>query len=198
MHETILRIFFILFVASVFVASGYFRSKAAKAGDKLDRKKEGMLILVTRIAFGILLIFFLISYMVYPEWIYWSKIHLPVWLRYMGVLMALIISPLVFWMFISLGKNITDTVDTRNEHTLVTDGIYKYIRHPLYTLGSLFYFSLGFITDSWIFFILAILSFLVIGIIRTRKEEQELEKKFGQKYIEYRNKTGKYFPKIFP
>ncbi len=196
MDEIILRIFFTVFVIGVFSASAVFRRRANKAGDKLNRKKEGIVILVARSVFGIFILFFLLSYIIYPELVKWSRLNLPVCLRYSGVGLALIISPLVLWMFKSLGKNITDTVDTRKEHELVTSGIYKYIRHPLYTLGTIFYFSLFLITESWIFLLLAVFSFIVIGIIRTKKEENELIEKFGREYIEYRERTGKFFPRI--
>ena len=197
MHENILRTLFTVLVILTFFSSAWFRRKASRTGDHLDRKKEGIVILISRFVVGGLLLTYLVVMTIHPQWVFWSLFEFPLWVRYLGAAFALLVSPMVLWMFVSLGKNITDTVDTRKQHKLVTTGIYHYIRHPLYTLGSLFYISLGLLTGSWIFFLLSILSFVVIGVLRTRREEEELEKKFGQEYVDYRNRTGKYFPKIF-
>lgn len=71
---------------------------------------------------------------------------------------------------------------------LVKSGIFKVIRHPQY-LGFIF-FNTGFIgiTQRPLPIILALISilFIVYGI---RYEDKELEKRFGEKYLEYKKKT---------
>ena len=39
---------------------------------------------------------------------------------------------LIVWAFQSLGSNLTDTVVTRRQHTLITHGPYRWVRHPFY------------------------------------------------------------------
>jgi protein-S-isoprenylcysteine O-methyltransferase Ste14 len=164
--------------------------------DKLDRNKEGIAFLIFWSLFGVLLLFFIVSLLFALRYVSWAFMSLPLWIRYIGLGLAVTISPLLLWMFRSLGSNITDTVDTRAEHTPVTGGIYRFVRHPLYILASPFYGALGLITDNWVFFALGGFSFLVIGIIRTGREEQELEERFGDEFRAYRARTGKYLPRL--
>ena len=43
---------------------------------------------------------------------------------------------LLVWTFRCLGKNLTDTVVTRQEHTLVMQGPYRWVRHPFYDFAA--------------------------------------------------------------
>lgn len=76
--------------------------------------------------------------------------------------------------------------------TLITKGIYNYARHPRYVeylLLSLF-FTLFLGYYSFLFFTI----YLLIGlVIATEFEEKELINRFGNSYIEYKNKVPKFF-----
>ena len=69
----------------------------------------------------------LFTYMVNPARMRWSSMPLPVWLRWLGVGIAVIGGALFVWTFRNLGKNLTDTVVTRRDHTL---------SRPVRTAGS--------------------------------------------------------------
>jgi protein-S-isoprenylcysteine O-methyltransferase Ste14 len=102
---------------------------------------------------------------------------------------------LVYWMFKSIGTGITPTVATRKEHKLSTSGPYRWIRHPLYSFGTLAFLSLGVIADSWFMVLAAALAFLLLSL-RTPSEEAHLIEKFGDEYREYMKHTGRYLPKL--
>lgn len=71
---------------------------------------------------------------------------------------------------------------------LVTKGIYSKIRHPVYVFSSLAFLGVAiFLRNHYVFLLL--LLFVIIQIIRIKKEEQALLKKFGNKYINYKRKT---------
>jgi protein-S-isoprenylcysteine O-methyltransferase Ste14 len=76
---------------------------------------------------------------------------------------------------------------------LVTDGLYAYVRHPLYTAGLAFLWAWPDMTLNrlalWIVFSL----YLVIGAYF---EERKLLRDFGQEYAEYRVKTPMLLPKL--
>ena len=57
---------------------------------------------------------------------------------------------LLFWTFHSLGKNLTDTVVTRREHSLVTHGPYRWVRHPFYVVLFLWVLSFSLLTANWL------------------------------------------------
>jgi protein-S-isoprenylcysteine O-methyltransferase Ste14 len=98
-------------------------------------------------------------------------------------------------MFRSLGLNITDTVVTRREHTLITQGPYRWIRHPLYTFGALLFLSLSLVTEIWLIPLLAIPTMAIL-VRRTSIEEKALQKRFGKEFSLYSARTGRFFPRL--
>lgn len=88
------------------------------------------------------------------------------------------------------------TLFDENNHplnTLITEGILKYVRNPLY-LGVLFiYISFLFLSIS----VISIVIFIIIFLIYNRMvnyEENLLEQLFGEEYLEYKKKTSKWVP----
>ena len=194
--EVFFRMFAGVLFFSALAISIYFRSGAERAsGEQLDRSEEGKALRITLRLGGLLLWLTLIAYLINPVWMGWASYASPVWLRWLGMLTAGTGLALTFWMFRSLGKNITDTVVTRREHQLVTHGPYRWIRHPLYTFGTLFYLGLGLIAASWLIMLMACLAFFLLSL-RTPKEEAQLLARFGDEYAVYMESTGRYLPKL--
>lgn len=101
----------------------------------------------------------------------------------------------MYWTLNSLGRNLTDTVGTRAEATLVTHGPYRCVRHPFYVITALLMASVTVLAANWL---IGASSLLVMGLlaIRTPKEEQMLIERFGQQYRDYVEKTGRFVPRI--
>ena len=134
-------------------------------------------------------------YLINPAWMNWSKIGLPEWTRWLGAGVGIFCVMGIYWLFSSIQTGITPVSATRKNHKLATHGIYKYIRHPLYTIGSSFFISIGVMADNWLIIGLGIFAFLLMAI-RTPKEEENLIAKFGDEYREYMKQTGKFLPKL--
>jgi protein-S-isoprenylcysteine O-methyltransferase Ste14 len=187
-----LSMFVILLVS--FTISGYYRRKAnLSGGDELSTEEEGPLLKMRAIG-GLLFYLSMLAFLVYPPLIAWAQVELPLGLRWTGVgLMALMV-PLLYWMFSTLGNNITPTVATREAHQLITSGPYRYIRHPLYTFGTISFLG-GVLAAAN----LLMLSAAVVGLwaifMRTPIEERKLVEKFGSEYQGYMARTGRYLPK---
>jgi protein-S-isoprenylcysteine O-methyltransferase Ste14 len=196
MNENIFRIFAtIIFITSIFI-SGYSRRKADKVtGEKISWKDEGIVMILLLRVGGLFLWFSIIGYLIYPPILAWSKIGLPEQVRWIGVGIGLICVCLVYWLFSSIGSNISPTVGTRKEHKLITHGIYRWVRHPLYSVGTLLFISFATMADSWFIAVMAILAFILLAI-RLQKEEAHLIEKFGDKYREYMKRTGRFLPKL--
>ncbi|HAK06235.1 MAG TPA: hypothetical protein DCO65_03030, partial [Spartobacteria bacterium] len=58
----------------------YHRIQSQATGEKLDRRQEGLFILLTLRPLGIVNMLGLIAYMVHPSWMAWSSMPLPNWL----------------------------------------------------------------------------------------------------------------------
>lgn len=82
---------------------------------------------------------------------------------------------------------------------LVTNGIYSYTRNPIVFGYMLLPLGMGLLFRSLGMAILFPALILIIMIIRIKKwEEPDLEKRFGEKYLEYKHKTPFLFPRVRP
>ena len=196
MNENVFRILAaVIFLIGISI-SGYFRRKADRnTGEKVSWKDEGIfMILMLRIG-GLVLWLSMISYLIYPPLLAWSKVGLPEWIRWLGVGIGIGCIFLIYWIFSSIGTGISPTVATRSEHKLSTRGPYRWIRHPLYSFGTLFFLSFALMADSWFIAAMAILASILLAI-RLPNEETHLIEKFGDEYREYMQRTGRFLPKI--
>lgn len=194
MNENIFRIFAATILFTGISISIYYRRKADRdTGEKIPRKVDGS-IMMNIIKFGGLILWLSpLVYLIHPQWMVWSKMGLPEWVRWLGVGIGILCILGIYWLFSSIGSGITPTSATRKEHKLVTNGIYRYVRHPLYTVGSSMFISFGMMADSWFIALLGILAFIAMTK-RTPQEEANLIEKFGNEYSEYMKRTGRFLP----
>ncbi len=196
MNENIFRILAALILFSGTGISIYFRSKADRdSGRSISRNADGNLMMTVIRLVGLVLWLSPLVYLAHPAWMGWSKIGLPDWVRWLGVGIGILCVLGIYWLFISIGSGITPTSATRKEHKLVTSGIYRWVRHPLYTVGSSFIGAFGLMADNWFIIIMAALAFIAMAI-RTPKEEANLIAKFGDEYRNYMKTTGAFLPKL--
>ena len=95
----------------------------------------------------------------------------------------------------NLGKNWANHVKIYEEHTLVRNGMYRIVRHPLYASIMLMFYGGVLIYRN--VYAAAAVTFIFIPFMyyRARQEEHLLHKAFPE-YSEYRKKTGMFFPKL--
>jgi protein-S-isoprenylcysteine O-methyltransferase Ste14 len=133
---------------------------------------------------------------VFSNWFGFADYYLPVWLRWIGVVLFAGATVMLWKTHQDLGRNWTPTLGLREEHTLVTEGIFKSIRHPMYSAHLLWAIAQPLILTNWI----AGFSFLVAQIpqylLRIGAEEEMMLEKFGQEYQEYMNRTGRFLPRL--
>ena len=195
-YEQIFRFILILGFAAIVPIGAYHGVKSQATGEKLDRRQEGIFILVTLRPFGIVTMIGLVTYMINPALMAWSSVALPSWLRWAGVVLGITGGLLLVVTFRTLGKNLTDTVVTRAEHTLVTRGPYRWVRHPFYLATALAVVANSLVTANWF---LALTGGGLFGllVLRTRTEEEKLIERFGEDYSEYMERTGRFLPRLF-
>jgi protein-S-isoprenylcysteine O-methyltransferase Ste14 len=135
-----------------------------------------------------------IVWMIDPSLMAWASVPLPRWLRWCGFILIAVWGILFVWTFQTLGKNLTDTVVTRKEHTLVTTGPYRYVRHPFYLSFLIAIIGGSMVTANWYLFLTSLLPFAFLAV-RTRIEEEKLVERFGDDYRDYMAKTGRFVPR---
>jgi len=174
----------------------YHRVRSQATREKLDRRQEGLFILLTLRPLAVAGMIGFIAYLINPAWMAWSSLPLPAWLRWTGVIVGAAAGLLLIWTFHSLGKNLTDTVVTRKDHTLVTSGPYRWVRHPFYLTLALMVIASSLATANWFIPITGSLAVTLI-VLRTRREEDLLLARFGDEYRTYMQRTGRFIPPIF-
>jgi protein-S-isoprenylcysteine O-methyltransferase Ste14 len=194
-HDQSFRAILIAVFLLVLPIGIYHRLKSQATREKLDRRQEGLFILATLRPVGIAFWLELIAWTVDPGWMAWSSVSLPASLRWTGVGLIAIACGLLVWTFRCLGKNLTDTVVTRQKHTLVIHGPYRWVRHPFYDSAALLALGVSLIAANWLFFVTGVVLFCLL-IIRTRTEEENLLARFGDSYRAYMERTGRFLPRI--
>jgi protein-S-isoprenylcysteine O-methyltransferase Ste14 len=182
------------FVAVLLVAAPH-RVRSWQSREPLDRRQEGAFILATLRPIGAALWLGLILYLIRPSAMAWSAMPLPGWSRWSGVVLLAIALLFLEWTLRSLGLNLTDTVVTRREATLVTHGPYRYVRHPFYDAMALLVVAFALIAANWFFLLSGGLVFALLAI-RSAREEERLLARFGDAYRTYVQQTGRFLPRL--
>ncbi len=78
---------------------------------------------------------------------------------------------------------------------VVSTGAFQHVRHPLYLGAILFYLGLSVSTISLFSLALLVVIFVFYNYIASY-EEKLLDKRFGESYTRYKERTGKWLPRI--
>jgi len=101
---------------------------------------------------------------------------------------------LKWWAMVTLGEYWSVQIEIRESHKLITDGPYRYIRHPAYLSNLMEYFGIPLIANAYYTLMGVVLVYLPLNLIRLHLEEKELIKKFGKEYETYRKKVPAFLP----
>ena len=100
---------------------------------------------------------------------------------------------LFVWSVIARARYAVSWAMTEN-HRLVTWGPYRYVRHPSYLGYFLMFLGLFFV---WPHFLALFPLIAIPGYIRvTVEEERLLLRRFGDEFLEYQRRTGRFIPKL--
>jgi len=138
----------------------------------------------------------IILYMLNLSWFVWAQIPAyPEFVRWVGVLLVLPNIPLLAWIHHTLDRQYSPCLQIKESHSLITDGPYARVRHPMYTVFIAFSFGMSLLTANFLiigFAILLVIPFPFVAL----KEEQMMLETFGDEYQEYMERTGRFIPQI--
>jgi protein-S-isoprenylcysteine O-methyltransferase Ste14 len=143
-----------------------------------------------------LAMFFVPIFYAATDWFDFANYSLPAWAGWLGVV---IISGalLVFWRsHADLGLNWSPSLEIRENHELITRGIYGVIRHPMYASQWLWVIAQPLLLQNWVAGCLDLLVFILFYSLRVKAEEQLMLEQFGDQYRSYMQKVGAVFPKF--
>jgi protein-S-isoprenylcysteine O-methyltransferase Ste14 len=113
------------------------------------------------------------------------------WIKYIGIVFCYAGLILFLLALISFGKAWRIGIDENNSNSLITTGIFKYSRNPIFLFMDLYVTGIMAIYPTVIFLLLA--TGTIIGIhLQIVREERFLLHKFGEKYVEYKSRTRRY------
>lgn len=96
------------------------------------------------------------------------------------------------WQFLGLRQMVTS--EKADPPEFVGGGLYRHVRHPLYTAGLVFIWLTPLMTLNILALNLGLTGYLIIG---AKFEERKLEREFGEVYLSYREKTPMLIPALW-
>lgn len=168
-----------------------YKSKARTTAVKMNSTADRMLFSLTSVGMVLLPL----AYSLTPYLDAFS-VPMPDTLRIAGG--AVYLSALVLMLMIlrELGGDWSMGVELKEEHHLVTSGPYQYVSHPMYTAFTLMMVGQLFLTANWLVGAYGIAAWLLFCIVRIPAEEAMMIDEFGDEYRDYRERTGRFVPKL--
>ncbi|WP_439574384.1 protein-S-isoprenylcysteine O-methyltransferase [Phreatobacter sp.] len=93
-----------------------------------------------------------------------------------------------------LGRNWSQTLELREGHTLVTHGVYRLVRHPMYSAFFLWGLAQALLLQNWIAGPAGLLGFGLLYAFRVGREEAMMRAAFGEAYAAYEARTRRIVP----
>lgn len=129
-------------------------------------------------------------------WLNFANYTLPAWMGWLGAL-VMIGGLVVFWRgHMDLGVNWSPSLEIREQHTLITNGIYGMIRHPMYASQWLWCIAQILLIQNWLAGPIGFLLFIPFYLLRVQAEERLMLDTFGEEYQAYMNRTGGVLPRF--
>ena len=187
----------IIYMIGYWAANFVIRAPYIKAHQRLpiraNRKTRGDTGLFLAVGVGG---FFLPLIYVFTPVLSFADYTSPLWVGLTGVV-VLLLGNWVFWKsHKDLGTNWSPTLEIREKHTLVTHGIYRRIRHPMYLSIWLLVIAQAMILPNYIAGFSGLAPFAFLYFLRVPKEERMMRDEFGESYDEYSLGSGRILPKL--
>lgn len=130
----------------------------------------------------------------FTPWLGFADYSLPGFISWWGAAIMLVALWLFWRAHVDLGLNWSVTLEMRKEHELITHGVYRRVRHPMYSAIFLFAIAQGFLLQNWLAGWAGFASFALLYLVRVPREEKMMREFFGESYREYMQRTGRLWP----
>ena len=200
MFDNTFEIVFIIFLISGFIIRLISLRRVPEMRKKrLERKSHSN---VTRKEMPIMVLSFIgmqilpLVYVLTP-WLDFLDYKLPIWAGWSGAVVFAIGLWLLYRSHTDLGCNFSPEVEIKEEHALVTNGVFRYIRHPMYAAHGLWAIAQALLLQNWIAGPAFIVPVVLLYLVRVPREEKMMLEHFGEEYQKYMNQTGRVIPRLF-
>ncbi|GAA3717311.1 protein-S-isoprenylcysteine O-methyltransferase [Microlunatus aurantiacus] len=147
-----------------------------------DRKKgsEKVLLATLSVGVGVLPLVY-----VFAPLLRVADYRLPTWMGWMGAVVFTFGLWILWRAHAGLGRYWSDSLQLREGQQLVTSGIYRRIRHPMYAFGWLLAIAQVLLLWNWIAGWSGVVAFALLYFLRVPREEQMMIDQFGEHYRAY-------------
>ncbi|MFC1611409.1 protein-S-isoprenylcysteine O-methyltransferase [Myxococcota bacterium] len=169
-----------------------------KAGRRSSLKgipiPEATMMMLWGLAAGVLPLFYMFS-----PWLDFANLpfEMPLALRVIGVALFVFAIWLLHRSHADLGKHWSPTVELKHDHALVSEGVYKRIRHPMYAAHVPWGIAQALLLPNLIAGPLALILIFAVMALRIPREERAMIEEFGDTYRRYMERTGRILPECF-
>ena len=178
---------------AVYVGIRQVFARRAKSSDKAIRRVDGLeKILLFLVFLGNLLLPILY---LFTSWLAFADYRLPAAAHWAGTI-VMVAALWLFWRsHADLGPNWSVSLELRKDHQVITHGVYRSIRHPMYASILLWGLAQGLLLDNWLAGWSALATFVPLYVLRAPREEAMMCEFFGQDYRDYMGRTGRLIPR---
>ena len=132
---------------------------------------------------------------IFTPWLDFADYALPAWVRWLGVPLMAGALWLLWRAHADLGRNWSPTLQIMESHSLVTGGVYRHVRHPIYAAVWLMGLAQLLLLANWIAGPARLVLFLPVYLVRVPREERMMLDHFGDEYRAYMDQTGAVIPR---
>ena len=158
-------------------------------------RREGPVVLLLSLLWGIAILLPFLH--MFSPWLRFADYHLPVWAGIIGIVIFAFSLWLLWRSHADLGRNWSITLEIQQKHSLVTHGVFSYIRHPMYAAHLLWGIAQGLLIQDWIAGLAALALLVPLCFLRVPREERMMLEQFGEEYQHYITRTGRIIPRFF-
>ena len=115
----------------------------------------------------------------------------------MGIILMLLGGIIMIISRLTLGIFGTPTVTNTEQHKLITNRTYRYVRHPIYLSMIILMMGYSLSFCSFLSTLFYTISLIIFVMSRIKIEEKQLLDLFGKEYSEYMNRTKRLLPFIY-
>lgn len=134
---------------------------------------------------------------VLTSWLDFADYHLPTWAGWIGVALFALALWLLWRSHADLARNWSPKLELMEGHALVTNGVFRHIRHPMYAAHWLWGVAQVFLLQNWVAGFSMLVCLIPMYLYRVRVEEQMMLDHFGEEYRSYMDRTGGLIPRLW-
>lgn len=186
-------LFKILFVIG-FVVAAVIRARAVRGTGRKrglpEDPAERALLLLNFVGMQVLPLLYLVT-----PWLDFANYDLPALWGWVGVALFALAQWIIWRSHADLGRNWTMAPEVGEAHRLVTEGVYRHVRHPMYSGHLLWALAQPLLLWNWLAGFGYLAASLALVVVRIPREERMMLAHFGDAYAAYQGRTGALLPR---